>query len=338
MFRSNWSKLFAAVGVLAFAGLFYASYYELEHVDQQPYAAYKYQPARDRFAPRPSKDARVTTKAYQPYCDKPQSGNDADLCAQWAAVSAVEENNRLSRTSILITGLEFAALIVSLFFTGWAALAAAKAARIAEEATKDADRAIDIAQQNADAASEQASVAREAMQSDLRAWVGISCAVSAFTPSDTVPCVGLDIVLRNYGRTPAPWAEVSIISFTRTSHATDTRKKRRVFLYHPFEPVMPGETSKEGFALSFDKDQIEEIAAIAEEEGSEVILGFRVVCNYRTVFDGPNDRPRRSSATYTVSPKGGHTETLFGATWYGSPAKPDDLWLWPSFTSLPKLT
>jgi hypothetical protein len=72
--------------------------------------------------------------------------------------------NRLSRVSILVTGLEFGALILSLFFTCWAALAASKAARIAEEATKDADQALGYA-------AEGNRIARETSERELRAYV-----------------------------------------------------------------------------------------------------------------------------------------------------------------------
>jgi hypothetical protein len=138
MFGVNRRYILAALGIAALA-LAYAGYEQLQHVDQQPYADYKYQPARDRLA-LPPKDARVAAKSYQPYCNQPQSRDDADLCAQWASVQAIAENNRLTRASVLITGLEFAALVVSLIFTGWAARAAARSARAAELAVEGGDR------------------------------------------------------------------------------------------------------------------------------------------------------------------------------------------------------
>lgn len=140
MLRGNRSYVLTAVGLMALFGLLYAGYEGLDQADKQAYADYKYQPARDHIDPPSDKSPHVTAYPYQPYCDEPKERDDADLCAQWAAVQAVNEGNRLSRLSIRITGLEFGALIVSLIFTGWAALAAAKAAQIAEKAMDGADR------------------------------------------------------------------------------------------------------------------------------------------------------------------------------------------------------
>jgi hypothetical protein len=121
---------------------------------------------------------QTPARSYQPNCENPKDREDAELCAQWAAVQANGESNRLSRLSIVITGLEFAGLIGSLFFTGWAALAAAKAAKIAEDATAGAAETMCIARSSAaasmrtaDAAAEQVRLSREALQLVERAYV-----------------------------------------------------------------------------------------------------------------------------------------------------------------------
>jgi hypothetical protein len=93
-------------------------------------------------------------------------------------------------------------LIVSLVFTGWAAVAAAKAAKIAEEATKDADRAIEIAERNANAAANQVEIAEKTAKRQLRAYLG----VSKLTPVDAIGEQGLFLVrleFKNSGQTPA---------------------------------------------------------------------------------------------------------------------------------------
>jgi hypothetical protein len=163
-----------ALGLIIVAGLFYAGYDQIQSAEKPRYTEYKYQPARDRVSPSPSKKPEVAAKPYQPYCNGPEDRDDADLCAQWAAVQAVGESNRLTRLSITVTALEFGALIISLFFTGWAALAASRATKIAEDATKDADRALEIADDSAKAskaASEAMKRQVELMADAQRPWL-----------------------------------------------------------------------------------------------------------------------------------------------------------------------
>lgn len=123
----------AAVVLMIVAALAYTGYNQLQDIERQPYADYKYQPARDRFGLAMPKNPRVAAKPYQPYCNNPKDRDDADLCAQWASVQVVGESNRLGRTGIIVTGLELLALVVSIFFTAWAALAAAKASAAASK-------------------------------------------------------------------------------------------------------------------------------------------------------------------------------------------------------------
>lgn len=134
MFKRYWRQFAAFVGLIAVGGLGYAGYNQLERYDAPAYADYKYQPARDAVPAPVPKNSKVAPPAYQPNCQTPKDRDDADLCAQWAAVQAVGESNRLARLSTYITGLEFGALVISLIFTGWAAFAAARAARSADKA------------------------------------------------------------------------------------------------------------------------------------------------------------------------------------------------------------
>ncbi|MEQ9663673.1 MAG: hypothetical protein RLN87_14125 [Parasphingopyxis sp.] len=97
-----------AAGILAGGG------YYLYDASEQRDADYNYQPARD-----PSLPERVENKPqpepYQPNCQNPQSREDADLCAQWAAVEQVTEANRLSSRALQ---LSVGALIFTVIGTG----------------------------------------------------------------------------------------------------------------------------------------------------------------------------------------------------------------------------
>jgi hypothetical protein len=78
--------------------------------------------------------------AYDPHCENPKNHEDADLCEQrrmsQAAIDAVWWASFQSKLGIL----GFVAVLLSLFFTGWAAKAAADAAKFAERAVHS-DRA-----------------------------------------------------------------------------------------------------------------------------------------------------------------------------------------------------
>lgn len=178
MLKRNWRGILTVVGGLGLVGLFYTGYKQLEDADLHSYPDYKYQPARDRVPAFPE-DASITPKTYHPNCDNPKDRDDADLCAQWAAVQAVEEGNRLARYSIRITAIEFGALVFSLIFTGWAALAAARAARAADDAIE---------------------MTREASVNQLRAYLGID-KMDVVLEVGKHPLVQVHIV--NAGQTPA---------------------------------------------------------------------------------------------------------------------------------------
>ena len=211
MLRSNWRIILTALGLVAFALLGYFAYDKLESADKPAYSQYKYQPARDAIAPPLAKNTKIASAPYQPNCAAPKSRDDADLCAQWASVQAVGESNRITRLSILITGLEFGALIISLFFTGWAALAASKAARIAEEATKDADDAIAIARQSAAAAERQVAISEEASRKELQAYVVIGGLIANGFGPNSAPMFQVQLI--NTGKTPARNLKASLLFY-----------------------------------------------------------------------------------------------------------------------------
>lgn len=88
--------------------------YQLYEAAQQRDAVYNYQPAESARFPLRVKD-KPQPEPYQPNCKQPQSREDADLCAQWAAVSQVTESNRLNSISLR---LSIGALIFTIIGTG----------------------------------------------------------------------------------------------------------------------------------------------------------------------------------------------------------------------------
>jgi hypothetical protein len=127
--------------ILLGLGLIGGGAYLLRQGESRMAAQPRYEPARDATYPRAVKGARLG--AYDPACHGPVARDDADLCAQWAAVEAVRDANRLTGMSIWITAAEFSALVASLFFTGWAAMAAAGAAKSTDASVRLAERTAD---------------------------------------------------------------------------------------------------------------------------------------------------------------------------------------------------
>lgn len=127
---------------------------------------------------------------FYPYCDRPPTREDAGLCAQWAAVSAAEEANRLSRINLHATLIQWLALIIGLGLSAWAAYAASKAAGAAEAGIEEAKR-----------------TARE----QLRAYVGIEPAPNTHNfilmSDQHLKCWFL---IENLGNTPATNTRINI--------------------------------------------------------------------------------------------------------------------------------
>lgn len=111
----SWRKLamtlgLAVAGIAAMSGLtelLLLSYRELYEPAEYDYAVQSYQPARDASRPSPALEQQPRTKAYDPHCEQPQSHEDSDLCAQWSAVRAVSETNRLTRIALKLAYLGF---------------------------------------------------------------------------------------------------------------------------------------------------------------------------------------------------------------------------------------
>ncbi len=139
MFRGYWRYILAAfAGIALISGTLVVYGIESAHIDNETTTGY--QPARNARLGLPLENAQVTPHAYEPRCYSPKTREDAELCANWSAVDAAEQANRINSGAFRLSGLAFGALVVSLIFTGWAALAAAQAARAATNANTHSER------------------------------------------------------------------------------------------------------------------------------------------------------------------------------------------------------
>lgn len=97
-----WAKVLVGVlffGLLGVGGYVYIS---LDDAAEQRHANYDYQPAANPRLP-PAMRGQPQPHPYQPYCDNPQGKEQADLCAQWAAVEQASEANRLASANVRLT-------------------------------------------------------------------------------------------------------------------------------------------------------------------------------------------------------------------------------------------
>ena len=198
--------LLVAFAVLLIVAAVLNGYAEFNRAETSSYAELRYQPARDHLERFRAARSHRAAYPYEPYCDAPLDQGDSDLCAQWAAVQAVEESNRLSRLGLLLTFGESLALIISLIFTGWAALAAAKAARIAEEATEGSNKALAIAERNANAVSKHVEIAQDTANRQLRPYIDFSAfkfIVDDERSTEDTTVAGFQVCIKNFGATPA---------------------------------------------------------------------------------------------------------------------------------------
>lgn len=74
------------------------------------------------------------TKFYAPNCERPESREDASFCLERRATLAAEQSAIIADRGFWVTVWGTTAVLLSLFFTGWAAVAAAQAATSAKRA------------------------------------------------------------------------------------------------------------------------------------------------------------------------------------------------------------
>lgn len=166
------------------------------------------QPARDPQQGTPA-EAPKTTRPPAPFssvnliqrgkyeapCRAPQDHDTCDLEAQWKAADAADKAAWWAVMQAVFSAAGLIGLIVSLYYTRKAVLAA-------EDATRDADTALAIAARNADAAAKQVEVAEANAKRQLRAYLSVkSIVVDERHPDDDRFSITLEII--NNGLTPA---------------------------------------------------------------------------------------------------------------------------------------
>lgn len=114
MGRRSWRKTGLLVAVaFAVAVVSWEGHHFYEASSQQ-HADYSYQPASNPGF-RIGAATKTAAPSYQPNCDNPNGHEDADLCAQWAAVQQTGETNRLASLAIRISVF---ALLFTIIGTG----------------------------------------------------------------------------------------------------------------------------------------------------------------------------------------------------------------------------
>lgn len=152
----------------------YVGYREIEDLRQEQKAYHGYDPTIDGVHLRGSAPSFAEAELEKPRenratCNRPYSREDADLCAQWAAVKAVSTGN-----GIAITGLR--STLLGTLVTAVGILLTAVGLVIATLASRDATRAV------------------RAMENLERGYITLSAA--AATDGN------IRLTLRNIGRTP----------------------------------------------------------------------------------------------------------------------------------------
>lgn len=117
---------------------------------------------------------------YESLCRQATTIEERDLCQQWRMAEAAKRQVAWTARQFWVTAAEIGALILTVFFTGWAALAAGRAARATEKAT---------------------SVASDTAKTQLRAYVHIDD--TAGPNVDGEPPYLFKYYIKNAGQTPA---------------------------------------------------------------------------------------------------------------------------------------
>src|SRR5688500_16693487 len=117
MFRRGWRHYLATIGrikplyIWLFSILVWGSilaslgYQYLDRKIKEQHAGYHYQPARDEAHPARPLAGQPQAPQYNPACKAPVSRENSDLCAQWSAVEAVNEGNRLATINLWLTAI-----------------------------------------------------------------------------------------------------------------------------------------------------------------------------------------------------------------------------------------
>jgi hypothetical protein len=192
---------------------------------------------------------KVDAETYRAICDQPKDKDHAELCQQWRSAEA-------AHTQVLLSAFALAGILASLFFTGWAAKAAARAAIAAEKAVEVNDRTA---------------------ERQLRAYIDIKSGGFALGPPHK-DRLRVRVVFSNFGQTPARdvrlWIKMDLVEPGKFEFTERSKPGVEQGI------ISPGNT-----AVSFDGIGVDDdIAFDAIKEGDMVPMVWgRVI--YRDVFD-----------------------------------------------------
>jgi hypothetical protein len=182
---SNWLHHIAVRGCLILALTLVLSS-EGRAQSNSPAPAQQAQP-QQQSAPTPAPvpdwaKAESDTDYYKYSCDRPKQREDADLCEQRRMAKAAEDSVWWAALQTTLGILGFLAVVLSLVFTGWAAIAAAHAAEAAQASVK---------------------VASQTAERELRAYVSVD--LVNFDISKVAGAFACRMILKykNTGQTPA---------------------------------------------------------------------------------------------------------------------------------------
>jgi hypothetical protein len=131
-------------------------------------------------APSAMSGGKQSANYYRALCNSSDEEKNRDLCQQWRMAEAAEKQARWTKRLFGLTVVEIGALVASLCFTAWAAMAAGLAARAA-------NRSVELTEQTA--------------KRQLRAYLLVDKAVAELDMVNhrVIACV----TLKNSGQTPA---------------------------------------------------------------------------------------------------------------------------------------
>jgi hypothetical protein len=230
--------IYAALGGLILAGAHPAPQQPAEGEGDQAHSPISHgQPAILWSAP--PVDAVKSPEKEGP-CGPNRYRSEDDLCAQWKAADAARDAADYAYLSLWLGVVGTIGLLITLYYTRKAVLAA-------EDATKDADTAIAIAERNAAATAGLVEVSERSSRVELRAYLDFDGVRIDLWPdyngdSDDEVGARFSVTVRNYGKTPAENVELRVRVFIK--HAD---KDEVVPISHEdtksFNAVAPGDFS-----------------------------------------------------------------------------------------------
>jgi hypothetical protein len=160
-------------------------------------------------APSPVPNVVHAPKGDESGCDGAKAHEDAATCYSRRSAEATERQADEARASTKLDFVQAGGLLLSLVFTGWAAISAARATRVAQEAAVDAEKSLAISMKSADASARAAEAAHryaEGVEKQLsvveRAYVFGTVDTSPIGDPPS-PSISLSVTIKNHGKTPA---------------------------------------------------------------------------------------------------------------------------------------